>query len=212
MRRFIAALPPCAAVLLLTACTSYQYAITEAPPPPPEFVPPPTLPPVVLPPSPPAEESMPVVGGEAREFERDGLVYLLNVVDNRLVMRIRNPGPEPVKLEGDESWSVIPDGQSLPLRSLTIAPGAFVRFTLPPEPRRQREGPRLSLGVGTVFGSGGGIGTGVGVGTGVGSRSVYVDQPWNWPVDQPVRLHLAYRRGDQRFSHDWTFVRRPRAS
>ena len=80
------------------------------------------------------------------------LEYRLRSAEDRLVMRVYNRGERPVKLLGEDSAAVDPRGESHPLQSATIPPGAFVtRIFPPPLPRARRYGPSFGFGVGAGY-------------------------------------------------------------
>ena len=134
-------------------------------------------------------------------IERSPLNYRLQAAEGRLVMSIRNPSDQPVVLLGEQSYVVDPKGQSRPLPTQTIAPGSFIKLILPPlrDPRAEP-------------------GFGIGIGVGVSTAGPREDAPvllstqnvgpyWSWRDGTPVRMRLAFRRGDQTFEHEFTFRR-----
>lgn len=144
----------------------------------------------------------------------DSIEYRMITVDNRLVMRAYNTNDQPMTLNGDRSVLVDPDGQSHPLRTMTIAPRSFVKLILPPLPTRvERVGPSIGIGVGGVFGS--------------ARRARYYgydyygyDAPrymviydndayfWTWTNEGEVRLTLAYEQGQTSVRHEFVIARR----
>ena len=159
------------------------------------------------------------------------LRYEMTSYDNRLVLRIHNPGDEPIRLLGDQSTAVDPDGQSHPLRGQTIAAGTFVKLVLPPTPPQiVPSGPRFGIGIGGAFGGGRhfrrGYGRRAGYGYGLGFGSAFddpwYDSPryytvqddgsglyWNWEGETPARLILVFQVAqDKPFTHEFTFRRK----
>lgn len=77
--------------------------------------------------------------------------YRLRSYDDRLVMRLYNRGEGSVKLLGADSAVVDPRGESHPMQSATIPPGAYVQKIFPPPlPRVRRYGPSFGFGVGVM--------------------------------------------------------------
>lgn len=172
--------------LLAGGCTRYEYNLLQ-----------------------PAEWSR-HIGTTPESIDDPPLVYYLQTFDNRLVLRIQNRSDEPVKLLGEESWIVTPDGESRPLLPQSIAPAAYIKLILPPiTPRYERTGPSIGIGIGAS--SGGRIGTGVGVGTTLGRDTVYIadaDATWDWPAQATARLRLAFETPDgQRLTREFIFER-----
>ena len=156
----------------------------------------------------------------------DPLEYRLRTYENRLVMSIFNPTPDPITLAGDRSYVVDPAGQSHPLRIQTIAPGTFIRLVLPPmRPGYYQSSPNIGIGFGVGFGVGysrfyGGHRYGY---RGFGYDPFFYDEPryytyydesdntyWNWEGQTAVRMHLVYMRagGREPFTQDFTFARK----
>jgi hypothetical protein len=158
----------------------------------------------------------------------DPLEYRLRTYENRLVMSIFNPTPDPITLAGDRSYVVDPAGQSHPLRIQTIAPGTFIRLVLPPmRPGYYQSSPSIGIGFGVAYSHyyhGHHYGYGA-----FGYDPFFYDQPtyytyydesdntyWNWEGQTPVRLHLVYFRAAaaagsnnrEPFTHDFTFARK----
>ena len=184
-----------AAVGLLGGCARYEYQLVRPP-----------------------DLTRHVGRGTDQVFTLEPLQYRLRTVDNRLVMRIFNPSQEPIELLGAQSTVVDPNGQSRPLRSLSIAPGSFIKLIFPP-PRPRVYDPHY----------GPSWHTGVGVGIRVDARTrgrhppppyfmsttpryldVYDDADaffWEWRGEGEARMTLVYRRGDEEFRHDFLFRR-----
>ena len=84
----------------------------------------------------------------------DPLEYRLRSYENRLVVNVFNPTPDPVTLAGERSYVVAPNGQSHPLRGQTIAPDTFVKMILPPmRPYYRESGPNIGFGLGVGISS-----------------------------------------------------------
>ena len=169
-----------------------------------------------------------VVNDEAfAEVEVDPLTYLWRVKENTLVVRVANRSGEAVRLLGDRSVAVDPDGESHPLRGQTIAPGSYAQLILPPpEPRVRGYGPRIGVGIGAGFPIAyrGGAGRyrfadpyfGTGLSGGYGAYRV-IDEGnnyyWDWRGETVARFTFAYEyadgtgRGGDRFTHSFTVAR-----
>lgn len=149
------------------------------------------------------------IGKEQVSIDQPPLRFHLLSYDSRLVLRIENTSDEPVLLLAEQSWIVIPDGESLPLQQQTIAPGAFVKLILPPlRTRYERRGPTIGIGFGVS--SGGSVGTGVGVGTPLRTRTYVREEEawWDWEADEEVRMRLVFEHQGETISQSFTFVRR----
>jgi hypothetical protein len=60
------------------------------------------------------------------------LSYSFEAAENHLVIWVRNPTADAVRILGDRSVIVDPSGQSHPMQSQTIAPASYVKLILPP--------------------------------------------------------------------------------
>ncbi len=178
------------AAMLLTGCARYEYDLAQ----------PPTL----------ARH----IGKTDEVFAIDPLEYRLVTYDNSLVMRIYNHTDQPITLEGTRSYAIPPTGQSHPLHSQTIAPGAFIKLILPPpRPYYDRSGPVFGIGIGV---SSGGYPARYGAGAAYDewpSYSTYYDENdatfWDWPGEGELRLTLVYvRPGGQTFQHEFALRRK----
>ena len=170
--------------LLVTGCARYEYAVVQPP------------------------ELATHVDRDGAVIDQPPLVYHLVSYDNRLVIRIENPGDQPVQLVGERSWIVSPDGESRPLPTQAIAPQSHLKLILPPmQPTATRVGPSIGFGIGAS--SGGRVGTGVGVGMPLRSGHYTHDDHayWDWRGQTEVRMHLSYERDGERWEHDFTFLR-----
>ena len=155
------------------------------------------------------------------------LVYHLRAAEGRLVMFVENPTGEPVKLLGDDSFVVDPDGRSHPLRSQTIAPRSNIKLIFPPvRPRLERVGPSIGIGVGVGYGRAFRRGYYGRHRRGYYDPFFYDDHPryyavvddgttyWDWAGETDVRVTLVFeaggtgaeRRGD-RITHRFVFHR-----
>jgi hypothetical protein len=137
--------------------------------------------------------------------------------NDRLVLLIHNETDEPIKLLGEDSFAVDPRGQSHPLPTQTIAPGASAKLIFPPvRPTFRQSGPSVGVGVGVGHNYGrAGYRHGF-----AGDPYFYDDYPryyameddgtryWEWSGEgTEVRVRLVYRRGDKQFHHDFVFRR-----
>jgi hypothetical protein len=147
------------------------------------------------------------------------LEYRLRSYESRLVLNVENPTRDPVTLMGERSYVVAPNGQSHPLRTQTIAPGAFVKLILPPvRPYYRETGPTIGIGFGVGVSSaryrGGPWGySRYGAGFYDEPRYItYYDESdatyWNWTGESDVKVHLVYQVGKDFVGHDFTFHRR----
>jgi hypothetical protein len=170
----------------------------------------------------PADHAQHIGAKTPVEIPREPLRYQAQSSSDHLVLLIHNESQDPIKLLGEDSFAVDPNGESHPLPTRTIAPGTSTKLVLPPiKPTFRRSGPDV------------GIGFGVGVAHSYGRRGYtaggfagdpwyYDDYPryyrleddgtlyWNWTGDKTeVRLRLVYQQGDkqEKFHHDFTFRR-----
>jgi hypothetical protein len=175
------------AVCLLAGCARYEFDVLA-----------------------PAEVSGAVTGKADRQIDRPPLHYKLRAVENRLVMRIYNPGDVTTTLRGDLSYVVDPEGQSHPLPTLSAAPQSHLKLILPPfRPRLEPRGPTIGFGVGTV------VGSHPGYETGVAAEPVYLLMTddsnnamyWDWPGESEIRMLLVFERGGERLEHAFVIRR-----
>lgn len=186
--RFLS-LPLIGLLLLAGGCTSYEYDIAQ-----------------------PADLARHIGSAENR-FTRDSIEYRLQTVDSRLVLLTYNQTDQPITLNGDKSSVVDEEGQSHPLRTISIPPKSFAKLILPPiRPHLERSGPSIGIGIGTMIGSG---------------RRPYrpgfpddFDTPqyfavvgddayyWDWDKESNVRLNLVFEQGDHVLMHDFVIARK----
>jgi hypothetical protein len=170
----------------------------------------------------PAEHAAHIGTKSPVEVRLEPIRYEAQTSSDHLVLVIHNETQDPLKLLGEDSFAVDPNGESHPLPTRTVAPGTSTKLILPPVKPTFREtgGPTI------------GVGVGVGVAHGYGRRGYYHggfagdpwyydDYPryyrleddgtvyWNWSGNgTDVRLRLVYRQGDRPpFHHDFTFRR-----
>lgn len=155
------------------------------------------------------------VGSEPTRLSITPLEYQMRSYDDRLILRINNPTEDTIRLLGEESVVVDPDGMSHPVHGDVIAPHSYISRVLPPLRHAYYEpGPAVGFGVG--FGGGGYHHGGWG-GGGIyyGGPAYYaVEEPytpyfWNWGTDHLVHLTLVYDRNGHVF-HDTFGFRRTR--
>src|SRR5262245_18500672 len=86
-------------------------------------------------------------------FDEDFLVttdvaeYRFRAAGDRLVARIYNNEQTALRLDGQRSTVISPDGQSRPVIGQTIAPGSFIKLLLPPPlPTYDTYGPGFHYG------------------------------------------------------------------
>ena len=147
------------------------------------------------------------------------LEYRFETYENRLVMSVFNPTPDPVTLVGERSYVVAPNGQSHPLRSQTIAPSAFVKLVLPPlRPYYRESNPSIGIGFGVGFSRGNYRGRPWGYsryGAGFYDEPRYItyyDESdatyWAWEGETDIKQHLVYQTVKDALTDDFTFHRR----
>lgn len=180
-------------VPLFGGCTQYQYELTQ-----------------------PRELAQPLSGKSAVDVPIEPLTYELQIADNRLVMQIHNDADEAIKLVGDDSYVVDPEGESHPLQSTTIAPQSSAKLILPPQQLIERQrSPVFGFGVGVGFSSAYPLRRGY-----WNSALDEVDAPryyavedggtrfWEWKGEGAIRMRLTYERGEKRWHHELQFSRR----
>lgn len=137
------------------------------------------------------------------------LKYRMRAVEDRLVVRIYNVSRDTLRLLGDQSAIITPDGQSLPMRGRMLPAGSYMKLILPPMPKVEpRGGFQIGLGFGVASGY-----AGPELGGYYGPAwdqpqyvAVYDDPPWQWPVNQDVRVILAYQgAGQNTVTQEWVF-------
>lgn len=137
--------------------------------------------------------------------------------NDRLVLLIHNESDEPIKLLGEDSFVVDPQGQSHPLPTQTIAPAASAKLILPPvRPTFRQSGPTMGVGVGVSHNYGrAGYRHGF-----AGDPYFYDEYPryyamqddgtryWEWTGDgTEARVRIVFHSGDKQFHHDFIFRR-----
>jgi hypothetical protein len=94
--------------LFLTGCAEYQYDLVQPP-------------------------ALARHVGPTQTVVPDGpLVYRLQSYDSYLIMLIENPSNGPIRLDGERSVIIDPQGESHPLLTQIIAPHTFIKLILPP--------------------------------------------------------------------------------
>jgi hypothetical protein len=79
----------------------------------------------------------------------DPLEYRFRAYDDHLIVQIFNSTEDSIQLLGDQSAAVDPQGQSHPLRGVTMEPHSFIKVILPPPPPvAQPSGPSIGIGIG----------------------------------------------------------------
>jgi len=174
----------CLLVLLaFTGCARYEFDVVEPP------------------------ELARHIGPDKWETANWGPVdYRLRTVENRLVVDVHNVTDREMRLLGDRSYVVGPDGQSHPLGGRVIGPKSFVRLILPPMLRAVPTGPRVGFGVGVGIGGGGWHRHRGGYFVGAAydpfwdepRYAVVFDGPeggyWEWPGEGEARLMLVIQQ------------------
>ncbi len=177
--------------LLLSGCATYEFQLVQ-----------------------PETLTRHVGSKEETSFTLDDLVYHMQAIEGRMVMRIENPGDVPVLLDGQRSSVVDSKRQSRPLRGQSIAPRSFVKLIFPPLRARYRAEPTIGIGFGvgvSRFHHGGYY---AGYAGDFYDEPLYLDQVsgdeatnWDWEGETTVRIHLAFQRGDKPLQHEFEFKR-----
>lgn len=185
-----------AAVWLMTAgCARYQYVLVE-----------------------PGGGEQAIVPKKRLVVPVEPITYRLGTDDGYLLVRVANPTDEPIRIVGEASYVVDPEGETHPLGGGTIAPHAYVDLALPPPPTVYHGYTGYS-GFGWGYGRWGGPygwrGWGYPYGWydpwyyGPSSYTVEVYGPHNWEWKTgTARLHLTFERGQERFQQDLAVLRR----
>jgi len=195
MKKLLSMLP--CALLVMTGCARYQYAIVE-----------------------PSHLGR-TIGQDGTRITYEPLEYDFAVRDGELSMAIANPAAQPVSIVAEKSYVVSPEGASHPVPVAgSIAPRSFTATLLPPQPPVYRSGPAFSFGFGIGSYSAPFYGGPV-VSHSFGYHfydSVYEGPREHYPANLPnywtwktgrVRLRLTYEQGDTNtFSHDFVLERR----
>ena len=157
----------------------------------------------------------------ATRVKLDPLEYSFRAVEDYLVIRIYNTANDPIHLVGERSTVVSPEGQSHPLRPMTIAPGSFIKLIFPPmRPRLEPVGPTIGIGFGMRAGRHF-FAPGYPVGYPYAYPPYYAyDEPryfiaygpdesyyWDWDGETDVTATFVYRRNDKEFQHRFVFHR-----
>lgn len=199
--------PPCPLTLLLPVvlaflaspgCTRYDYELVSPP-----------------------GAAQPVGRKAPARVELDPVVYELLAREDRLVMIVRNEADVPVKLAGEDSYVVDPEGESHPLPTRTIAPRATTKLIFPPMSAAPRpRGPVFGVGVGVGLSSAGppeqghfAAGARDDFGLAPAAPQYYSVEPdetayWDWRGEGTIRMRLVYEQEDRRVTHDLVFERR----
>lgn len=131
------------------------------------------------------------------DIERGSLRYSLAESGSHLGVRVTNLSDDPLRLLGERSFVVDPEGGSHALTSGVIAPASHITISLPPVPQRIYR-PRSSIGIGVGVGSFSSHShshTGVFTGTTFGDPDYYyasTGDDWRWKTGL-VRLRLVYQ-------------------
>jgi hypothetical protein len=185
------------ALLLMTGCARYQYALVE-----------------------PSNLARTFKEKEPARVAYAPLEYDFAVRDDQLSIGIANPTPEPVTVLAGKSYVVSPDGASHPVPVAgSIAPRSFTAMVLPPQAPVYRSRPGFSFGIGIGHYSAPFHGPTLSHGFGYhfydsmyeGPREYYPVDPsnyWTWKTGQ-VRLRLTYEQGtNSTFTHEFLLERR----
>lgn len=177
---------------LASGCAQYQYELSQ-----------------------PSDLARPIGSRAPVEVSVDPLTYELQTADNHLVMQVHNDTAEPVKLVGEDSYVVDPDGESHPLQTSTIAAHSVAKLILPPQQIIERErAPVFGFGFGVGFSSRSAVRRGY-----WNSALDTIDEPryyavddggnrfWEWNGEGSIRMRLTYERGEKRWHHEFQFAR-----
>lgn len=177
--------------LLLTGCAHYEYQLID-----------------------PAQSAGHIGSKADYVVKLEPLEYRFRAVEGRLVVQIHNPTDQTIQLKGNESYVVDLNGQSHPLRSLSIAADSFGKVIIPPpRPEVYDTGPRIGFGVGVTH-----------VGMVNDARylepdplinrprylAVYDEEDsyyWDICGEGELRVRFTYQRADKTFSDDFRFRR-----
>jgi hypothetical protein len=156
--------------------------------------------------------------GEDREqvLSVPPLEYHMQAYEGRLVLRIFNHTGEIIFLQGGKSSVGDPEGESHPLRDLTIVPDSWIKLILPPlRPQAEAYGPDVGFGFGVVGDRGDAFYPNF------EGDPYYYDAPrsysaspvgdsrfWEWDGQTDVRLILFFQRKSGDFHQEFTFHRR----
>jgi hypothetical protein len=106
-------LPACSLVSLVLfaagGCAHYEYDLVE-----------------------PADQAQHIGKKTPVDIPRESIRYQAQTSSDHLVLVILNETQDPIKLLGEDSFAVDPDGESHPLPTRTIAPGTSTKLILPP--------------------------------------------------------------------------------
>jgi hypothetical protein len=147
------------------------------------------------------------------------LEYRFIIVEDHLVIRVKNSTADILHLLGDQSTILDPSGQVHPVAATTLPPGAQLKIVLPPVAHLEPTGPHVSVGAGAGFYRGGygpGWSDGLGRSDVMPEQSRYVavydagEEPWPWSHGGEVRLILTFqgaRETDKPISQVWVFAK-----
>jgi hypothetical protein len=189
-------IPLLAVLAILAGCKSYHYQITAPP-----------------------EAATTIPPKQTRTISMPPIEYVMQTREGRLVIQVYNRGQDVLRLAGAESYVVDSRGETHPLPDGTIAPGAYIKFIIPP------------LAGGTY----GTTSFGVGVGVGIHGAAPQADETaeasaalsqtqsaataapmylqvapgmhWEWRGEGQIRLSLLYLQPDQSFRHEFVISR-----
>jgi hypothetical protein len=138
----------------------------------------------------------------------DPMVYRMRSIGGRLVIWIENPKSDPIVLVGRRSVAIDPWGVSHPLEEQTIAPGSFIKLTIPPQPPNGQAPPPPPNGPFSSTDQPGYIRpNGYGGTSPVAAESL---RYWDWNDESEIQMNLVFQRGDKTFTQTF-LVRRVRA-
>jgi len=179
------------AVLAACGCKQYEYRVLE-----------------------PAHTAGLIEDKRAMVVRYDPLDYRLSRYHDHVAVRIINPTGDAVMLLGQKSYVVDPQGESHPLRGQPIGPHSHIWLLLPPVPASY-----TVAGYPSYYGAwspGWYHGHEWGPYWAYGpwpyyepyaySYDVYTPFDWTWNTGE-ARLHLAYSRGDEKFEHQFVFLK-----
>ena len=185
--------------VLVAGCAKYQYVLIE-----------------------PGAGDQVIVPKKRLVVPMEPITYRLGTVDRHLLVRVANPTDEAIRIIGDRSYVVDPEGETHPVGGGTIAPHAYIDLMLPPPPKVYRGYTNYHGGFGWGYGrwhrpyGWGGYGWGYPHGgwydpwyyePSTYTVEVYGPCHWDWKTGT-VRLHLSYERGEKRFEQTLAVLRR----
>jgi hypothetical protein len=138
----------------------------------------------------------------------DPVVYRMRSIDGRLVIWIDNPKAESIVLLGHKSVAIDEWGVAHPLQEQTIAPGSYIKLTIPPQrPPGESSAPNSTNGPFPANDQPGYIPP-----SGYGQASPQASDSlryWDWNDESEIQMNLVFQRNNKTFTQTF-LVRRVR--